>query len=75
MKESKDFYNILFDKDEHTCFSRDTYGNTSYEVSEGLFDKSQFFTINPLIKGRTRAGSNVKRYRNLLFELYKNKEN
>jgi hypothetical protein len=68
MKESKDFYNILFDKDEHTCFSRDTYGNTSYEVSEGLFDKSQFFTINPLIKGRTRAGSNVKRYRNLLFE-------
>ena len=69
MKKSTEFYNVLFNEDEHTCFGMTPYDNTSYEIKEGLFDRARYFTINPLVKGRTRAGSNVKRHRNFLFEM------
>lgn len=72
MKDSKQFYRVLFNEDEHTCFGMTPYDNTSYEINEGLFDRARYFTINPLVKGRTRAGSNVKRFRNFLFEMDEN---
>lgn len=66
----KDFYNVLFDVDEYTCFGATPYENQSYPIDEGnLSVTTRFFTINPLVKGRTRKAANVKKYRNLLFEV------
>lgn len=67
--DSKLFYDTLFEAGEWTCFGFTPFENTSYEYTEGYNDRARFFTINPLIKGKTRKGSNVKRYRNLMFEI------
>ena len=65
-----DFYRVLFDEDEHTCFGTTPYDNRSYPIIDGInSDLSKFFTINPLVKGRTRKGANVKKHRNLMFEI------
>jgi hypothetical protein len=68
-KTSKEFYELLFNDDEYTCFAVSPYDTKTYEVSEGNYDRAQFFSINPLRKNSTRAGKNVKRYRNLMFEI------
>lgn len=64
------FYNTLFNEGEHTCFGATPFDNESYLISDGMLsDIPRFFTINPLVKGRTRRAANVKKYRNLLFEI------
>ena len=66
----EDFYKILFEEDEYTCFGATPFDNESYLISDGMNSNiPKFFTINPLVKGRTRKAANVKRYRNLLFEI------
>ena len=67
---TEDFYKVLFEEDEHTCFGATPFENQSYPISEGSTSiTTRFYTINPLVKGRTRKAANVKKYRNLLFEI------
>ena len=64
------FYNLLFDEEEHTCFGATAFDNQSYPILDGINSQTtRFFTINPLVKGRTRKAANVTRYRNLMFEI------
>jgi hypothetical protein len=71
---TKEFYNVLFDQDELVCFSHDEYGTKAYPISTGLREEHSFFTVNPLIKGTTRADYNVSVYRNLMFEIDEDKQ-
>ena len=69
----KTFYNTLFDQDDHTCFADSAYGNTLYPVAEvdeaePYYEKLQYFSINPMTPGATRADANVVKYRNFLIE-------
>lgn len=66
---TKEFYDVLFDHDELVCFSHDQYGTKIYPISIGLKEEHSFFTINPMLKGTTRADYNVSAYRNLMFEI------
>jgi hypothetical protein len=64
------FYKVLFNKDEWTCFGANTYGITTYPASvKGIREDSEFFSINPLRPQSTRAGDNVVAYRNFLVEI------
>jgi len=66
----QDFYNVLFNEDEHTCFGPTPFDTNSYPIIDGINSQlTKFFTINPLVKGRTRKGTNVRYHRNLMFEI------
>ena len=68
--EKTQFYNVLFNTDEYTCFGPTPFETDSYPILDGINSKlTKFFTINPLVKGRTRKGTNVKKYRNFMFEI------
>lgn len=59
------FFEVLFDKDDYTCFSPNKYGTS---VGAWVADV-QFFSINPMHTSRLDA--NVTKYRNLLIEFDK----
>lgn len=68
--ENKRFYEILFDKGEYTCFAPNKYGTKVYSAhSKGPKAETEFYSINPHIKGTTRAGANVESFRNILIEI------
>jgi len=68
----KEFYNVLFDKDEYTCFGDSIKETQTQLVSrQGLKTDKQYFSINPIIKSRTRSKHNVSQYRNILVEIDK----
>lgn len=60
------FYNVLFDLGESTCFSANPYGVQVSRVFAETEHTEQFFCINPL-KSR-RKDANVTAYRNFLVE-------
>lgn len=67
------FYSTLFDPEDNTCFADSAYGNTLYPVAEvdevePYYKKLQYFSINPMAEGTTRADANVVKYRNFLIE-------
>lgn len=64
----KTFWNVLFDPDEHTCFTNSVYGT---EVEQVHRFYRQFFCINPLLPETTRRDSNVTAFRNILLEFDK----
>lgn len=64
---TKEFLSILFDSEEHTCFSKTPYGTRVLPIN--YFGKSEFFCINPLKPKSTRADSNVIKFRNILVEM------
>lgn len=67
---TKDFYNILFDKDEWTCFTDNVYGvSVKHARRYGIKEETEFFSINPMKEGTTRAGKNVTVFRNILVEI------
>jgi hypothetical protein len=67
---AKAFYEVLFNKGEWTSFGDDPFSTKTYPAIEtGSKSKYEFFVINPLVKGSTRADSNVETYRNFLFEI------
>ena len=70
MKENQDFFNVLFNENEHVCFARRIYDTQTQPVSDyrTLNETYQFYTINPLKKDKTRKAANVSAYRNFLFE-------
>lgn len=68
----KEFYNVLFDKDEYTCFADSTKETQIQSVSrQGVKTDKQYFSINPIIKGKTRSKHNVSQFRNILVEIDK----
>ena len=72
MKSSKRFYEILFDAGEYTCFAPNKFGTKTYSaLSKGPKEETEFFSINPHVKGSTRAGSNISSFRNILIEIDK----
>ena len=65
-----EFYKVLFNDDEYTCFGENQYAKKTYHAHRtGVKEQNELFTINPLKKGSTRLDSNVEVYRNLLFEI------
>jgi hypothetical protein len=66
------FFNTLFDQDEHTVFCRAQFKEKkASDVNDHVLHASQAyigFTINPIIKGRSRGQNNVKKIRTFLFE-------
>ena len=70
MQLSNDFYKVLFDKGEYTCFT-DTVKGIGIKNARtwGPKEKNEFFSINPMREGTTRAGKNVSAYRNILVEI------
>ena len=68
-KNTQEFYDVLFDANEHVCFGQNKYGTKVFPVSVGLKEEHSFFTVNPMKVGTTRADYNVSVYRNLMFEI------
>ena len=70
--ETQEFFDCLFDKDEWTCFATQKFKeNRSSEVTDWIIHSTQSWvglTINPLIKGRKRSQTNLKKLRTFLFE-------
>lgn len=72
MKENKtrEFYKVLFNDDEFTCFGENKYATKTYSaIKTGIKEENVLFSINPHLKGSTRADTNVIAWRNLLFEI------
>jgi hypothetical protein len=80
--ETKDFYNVLFDKDDKTCFSDyseiGSWDGTKptlagpYKTNVEYFDiprfqKLEYFVINPMHTARNK--NNVTKFRNFLVEI------
>lgn len=64
------FYEVLFDKGEYTCFGNTIYDTKLFDVNrKGPKADVPFFTINPMEKGTSRAIKNVSKFRNFLFEM------
>jgi len=69
-KLSTKFYTTLFDKDEYTCFTDSVKGiNIKHARRWGPKEKNEYFSINPIAEGTTRAGKNVTAFRNILVEI------
>ena len=67
---TNEFYKVLFNEDEWTCFASNKYGTTTYPAhSKGNREDSEFFSINPMTRQSTRAGDNVIAFRNILVEI------
>lgn len=74
--DSKLFYEILFDKDEYTCFT-DTLNTKVTSVHarrNGVKEDKQFFCINPIQPNKSRLTSNVVVFRNILVEIDKDEQ-
>jgi len=69
MSKTQEFYDVLFDANEHVCFGATKYDTQVFPVNVGLKEEHNFFTVNPMLKGTTRADYNVAVYRNLMFEI------
>lgn len=70
--EQMKFLSALFNDGELVNFGDHVYDKDTKGRSWKLVDKkpkAQFFTINPLQKGKTRADNNVSVFRNFLFEI------
>jgi hypothetical protein len=73
MMSSKDFFECLFEGDEWVNYVKDDFRETrampmeAYKANHNY----KFFSVNPLIKGRSRKISNVKHHRNFMFEMDK----
>lgn len=66
------FYSALFDPDEHTNFVSVINDKATGAMSlDSRRDFHRFFSINALIKGKSRKDIHVKSYRNFLFEMDK----
>ncbi len=66
------FWDVLFDKNERTCFTSDVYGTTIYTPYMDNYGETmnlQFFCINPLMI--MRKDSSVTSFRNILIEIDK----
>ena len=75
MSKTEQFYNILFDQEDWTCFADDVRGVKTSPVHQiGKKEKHQFFVVNPIKAKMTRADVNVAKYRNFLFEIDEDKE-
>ena len=67
---NRDFYKVLFDSEDYTCFSDNVYGVKLYKANyKGPKADCEFFSINPFNKGTSRAKSNVSAFRNILVEI------
>tara|TARA_R110000787_G_scaffold51095_1_gene121253 strand:- start:214 stop:2466 length:2253 start_codon:yes stop_codon:yes gene_type:complete len=69
MNKTQEFYDVLFDANEHVCFGATKYDTQVFPVDIGLKEAHSFFTVNPIKAGTTRADYNVSAYRNLMFEI------
>src|SRR5580692_10877466 len=79
----QDFFSVLFDEGESTCFSWDAKGTKVYPISSADPAKFAFFCINPLDPDKDnfpyekyhradkprRCDKNVMKYRNILIEM------
>lgn len=70
---TKDFYDVLFDKDDYTCFSDSTNARTKsvHARRNGTKESTQYFCINPIVQGQNRITANVTAFRNILIEIDK----
>lgn len=68
-KTAQDFFDVLFNKDEWTCFGENKYANATFPISKGYQSSDEFFSINPHQGRSTRAIKNVIAFRNFLFEI------
>lgn len=63
-------FDILFKPSEFICVSKDAFG---VDILPNKLAKSakhkEFFSVNPILEGKTRADYNVSAYRNFLFEI------
>ena len=68
---NREFYSVLFNKGEYTCFQNSAMHkvNSSSAIVNGQKANAEFFSINPIKKGKTRAGENTESIRNFLFEI------
>lgn len=70
----RQFWDTLFEPDEHTCFGSNLRANDVTPVAENtapgypFYGSLQYFSINAMIPGSTRAISNVISFRNFLVE-------
>jgi hypothetical protein len=60
--------NIVFNEGEHTCMGH-KFQNKIFKVDKLFFRDSEYVSINPMIAGRTRSGSNVTHFRTFLIEV------
>lgn len=63
---SKQFWEVLFDPEERTCFTNSPYHVDLFFVHELNDCRFQYFSINPMTG--SRRDSNVTFYRNILLE-------
>lgn len=70
---NKEFFETLFEGDEWVNYVKDDFRETRAMPMEAYRAKHnyKFFSVNPLIKGRSRKISNVKHHRNFMFEMDK----
>lgn len=61
----ENFWRVLFDDEDSTCFSVDQYGINAFSVKE-KHNGARFFSINAL--NGPRRDANVSKYRNFLIE-------
>jgi len=67
---TKEFYQVLFNEGEWTCFAPSPFGITTYPVfSKGLKEDTELFSINPMRPQSTRANDSVVAFRNILVEI------
>lgn len=70
MYSSHFYYDILFDHDDHVCWSNNPYGVRvqPLEPLDIMQDVHEFVSINPFKPETTRKDANVSKYRNILLE-------
>jgi hypothetical protein len=71
MIKINDFWDVLFNKDEHTCFALNKYGTELFPVRARPPWAPLFFSINPMRPGESRRDDNVTCLRNILVEFDK----
>jgi len=62
----EDFYKILFDEEDFTCFAKTNFDTQRYHHSAPISESAQWFSLNPL--NGTRCDANVTKHRNILVE-------
>lgn len=63
-----DFLKTLFDDGDHLVLAKNKYGITSYKFDPSKQSRCQYFGLNPLKEGTTRAILNCVEYRTFLIE-------
>jgi hypothetical protein len=83
MDSINEFYGILFDGDDSTCFSSDVYGTAVYRRDNDVRNSTNFFSVNAIDAEKDneptkehhranlarRADVNVVKHRNILLEM------